>query len=146
MGPATACRYGPIVEVIVILNIFLMDRLQELYALDKVGLSDGHDKIDGVKIFPTLKASGQIGLRIYRGVISAAQGAKKTKAPLCHPIGDVQRFFDERLNVDIISKGVKPAGGKAALGHWIYPEKVDTIKRKVSPSVFHIQKDIDTPV
>lgn len=29
---------------------------------------------------------------------------------------------------------------------WIFPNKVDTVKRKVSPSVFHIQKDTNTPM
>jgi len=30
--------------------------------------------------------------------------------------------------------------------NWIFPEKVDTVKRKVSASVFHTLKDIDNPV
>jgi len=29
---------------------------------------------------------------------------------------------------------------------WIFPKKVDTVKRKVSPFVFHIHKDTNTPV
>ena len=29
---------------------------------------------------------------------------------------------------------------------WIFPKKVDTVKRKVSASVFHTLKDIDNPV
>ena len=29
---------------------------------------------------------------------------------------------------------------------WIFPKKVDTVKRKVSPSVFHIQPGKDTPM
>jgi len=105
------------VQVIVALIIFLMDGLQELYALDKVGLPGKHHQIDGVIVFPTLEASGQIGLRVYRGVKAAAQGAKKTKAALCHLTRDVQRFFDEGLNTDLISKGIKKAGGKAPIGH-----------------------------
>jgi len=85
--------------------------------LDKVGLPDGHDKIDSVKIFRTLEASGQIVLWVYRGVKAAAQGAKKTKAPFCHPTRDVQQFFDKHLNADLVSQGVELAGGKAPIGH-----------------------------
>jgi hypothetical protein len=29
---------------------------------------------------------------------------------------------------------------------WIFPKKVDTVKRKVLPSVFRTQRGIDTPV
>jgi hypothetical protein len=83
-----ACGYRFKVLVIVALIIFLMDGLQELYALDKVGLPVKHYQIDGVIIFLTPKASCQIGFWVYRSVIPAAQGAKKTKAPLCHPTGD----------------------------------------------------------
>ena len=121
MSIACGCRLK--VVVIVALIIFLMDGLQELYALDKVGLPGKHYQIDGVKVFLALKASGQIGLWVYRGVIPAAQGAKKTKTPLCHPTGDVQRFFDEALNTDLISKGIKLAGGKTAIGHVRLPDR-----------------------
>ena len=37
---------------------------------------------------------------------------------------------------------IKP---RSLLQVWIFPKKVDTVKRKVSPSAFHTQKDIDTP-
>ena len=50
-------------------DVFLKNRLQKLYALDKVGLSDQHHQIDGVKILFAGKTSGQIGLWIYGGVI-----------------------------------------------------------------------------
>jgi len=55
-------------------RIFFFFLLQKLYALNKVGLSDYHHQIDGVKIFLTTKASGQIGFWVYRGVKRVAQG------------------------------------------------------------------------
>jgi hypothetical protein len=124
LGLAIACGYRLKVEVIVALIIFLMDGLQELYAMNKIGLSDNHHQIDGVKIFLTAKASGQIGLWVYRGIISVAQGTKKTKAAPCHPTGNVQRFFDKHLNADLVAQGVKLAGGKAAFGHVSSPGRV----------------------
>lgn len=83
-----ACGYRFKVLLMVALIIFLMDGLQELYALDKVDLPVKHYQIDGVIVFLTLKASGQIGFWVYRRVIPTAQGAKETKAPLCHSTGD----------------------------------------------------------
>ena len=112
-----ACGYRFKVLVIVALIIFLMDGLQELYALDKVGLPGKHHQIDGVIVFPTPEASGQIGFRIYGGIKTAADRAKKTKRPLCHPARDAQGFFDEHPNVDLVSQGVKLSGGKAPMGH-----------------------------
>jgi len=35
---------------------------------------------------------------------------------------------------------------KLIVKHWIFPKKVDTVKRKVSGSVFHIQPGKDTQV
>jgi hypothetical protein len=100
-----------------------MDGLQELYALDKVGLPGKHHQIDGVIVFPTPEASGQIGFRIYGGIKTVAEGAKKTKAPFCQSTRDVQRFFDKHLNVDLVSKGVKLTGGKAPMGHVRSPDR-----------------------
>jgi hypothetical protein len=108
--------------VILVLIIFLMDGLQELYALDKVDLPVKHHQIDGIIIFLTLKASGQIGFRIYGGIKPVAEGTKKTKAPLCHPTRDMH-FFDEHPNVDLISKGIKPTGRKAPMGHVRLPDQ-----------------------
>ena len=34
---------------------------------------------------------------------------------------------------------------KTGLEYWIFPEKVDTVKRNVSHSVFHTQQDKDSP-
>jgi hypothetical protein len=104
--------------------IFLMDGLQKFYALNKASLSDEHNQIDGVKIFLTAKASGQIGLWIYRGVKGVAQRAKKTKAALGYPTRDTQSFFDQLLNVDLIAQGIKLAGRKTAIGHVRLPDRV----------------------
>jgi len=38
------------------------------------------------------------------------------------------------------------SGNVSAEWMWIFPKKVDTVKRKVPPSVFHTQKGLDTPV
>ena len=108
--------------VIVALIIFLMDGLQEFYAVNKIGLPDNHHQIDGVKIFLTAKASGQVGLWVDRSVKLVAQGTKKTKAAFCHPARDVQGFFDKFLNVDLVSHGIKLAGGKAAFAHVSSPD------------------------
>jgi len=96
---------------------FLVDGSQEPHAIDKIGLSDGHYKIDGVKVFLTPEASGQIGFWINRGIKPVAQGTKKTKAPIGHPTRDSQRFFDKCLNVDLITQSVKQAGRKASICH-----------------------------
>jgi hypothetical protein len=91
--------------------------------LDKVGLPDQHHQIDGVKIFFTGKTSGKIGLWVYGGVKPVTQGTQETKAAFCHPTRDTQCFFDEHLNVDLISKGVKLAVGKAPIGHIRLPDR-----------------------
>ena len=109
---------------VVVLVILLMDGLQELYAVDEVSLSDQHHQIDGVKIFLAAKASGQIGLWVYRGIIPVAQGTKKTKTAFGHPRRDAQRLFNQELDVNIIAQGVKLAGGKAAFGHVRLPDRV----------------------
>ena len=93
-----------------------MDGLQELDTVNEFGLSGKHHKIDGIEVF-AVKTSGQIGFRIYGGIKTAAQGAKKTKTPLCHPTRDAQGFFDEHPNVDRVSQDVKLSGGKAPMGH-----------------------------
>ena len=103
--------------------IFLIDGLQKFYTTDKVGLSGKHHQVDGVKIFLAAKAPGKIGFRIYRGIKPVAQGTKKTKAAFCQPAGNPQRFFDEYLNIDLISKGIKLAGGKIAIGHLRLPDR-----------------------
>lgn len=53
-------------------GFFLMDGLQKLYTVNKLGISYQHHQIDGVKILFTLKASGQVGLWVYRGVKAVA--------------------------------------------------------------------------
>ena len=98
-------------------GLFLMDGLQELDTVDEFGLSGKHHQIDGVKVFAAVKASGQIGFRIYGGIKSVADRAKKTKTPLCHPARDMQGFFDEHPNLDLVSKDIKLAGRKALMGH-----------------------------
>jgi hypothetical protein len=55
-----------------------MDGLQELDTVDKFGLSGKHHQIDGVIVFLTPEAPGQIGFRIYGSIKPATQGAKKT--------------------------------------------------------------------
>ena len=102
--------------------LFLMDGLQKFCAADKVGLSDQHHQIDGVKVFLATKTSGQIGLWVHSGVKPVAQRATKTKATFCHPTRNVQRFFDQHLNVDLIAQGVKLTGGKTAIGHVRLPQ------------------------
>jgi len=92
--------------------------------LNKVGLSDQHHQVDRVKIFLTTKTSGQIGLWVYRGIKLVAQGTKKTKASLGHSARDTQRFFDQHLNVNIITQGIKLLAGKAQIGHVKLPDRV----------------------
>ena len=53
-------------------GFFLMDGLQEFHTVNKLGISYQHHQIDGVKILLTLKASGQVGLWVYRGVKAVA--------------------------------------------------------------------------
>jgi hypothetical protein len=100
-----------------------MDGLQKLCAPDKVGLSDQHHQIDGVIIFLTAKTPGQVGLWVYRGVKTVAQGTQKTKAAFYHPARDTQCFFDEHLNIDLIAQSIKLAGGKTAIGHVRLPDR-----------------------
>jgi hypothetical protein len=107
----------------VFITIFLMDGLQELYAMDKIGLFDSHYQINGVKVFLTPEASGQIGFWIYRGIKLAAQGTKKTKAPICHSTRYAQRFFDKCLNADFIAQSIKQVGGKAPICHIRIPDQ-----------------------
>ena len=117
-----AAEYCAGVIWIVIDRAFLSNGLQEPHTINKVHLPDNHHQIDGVKMFLTVKASGQIGLWVYRGIKLVAQGAKKTKAALCHPARDVQGFFDKPLNVNLVSHGIKLAGGKAAFSHLSSPD------------------------
>lgn len=85
--------------------------------MDKIGLSDQHHQIDGVKILFAGKTSGQIGLWIHGGVKPLAQGAHKTKAALGHPTWDTQRFFDQHLHIDLIAQGIKRAFRKTVTRH-----------------------------
>ena len=43
-------------------------------------------------------------------------------------------------------KGMRKLGVPTVVDRWIFPQKVDTVKRKVSPSVFHTQKGTNNPV
>ena len=101
---------------------FLMDGLQKFCAADKVGLSDQHHQIDGVKVSLATKTSGQIGLWVHSGVKPVAQRA--TKATFCHPTRDAQGFFDQHLNVDLIAQDIKLAGRKTTIGHVRLPDQV----------------------
>ena len=51
----------------------------------------------------------------------------------------------ERGQIDIREAFIDGCFAPAKKG-WIFPKKVDTVKRKVSASVFHIQKDTNTPM
>jgi hypothetical protein len=101
-----------------------MNGLQKSHAVNKVGLSDQHHQIDGVKIFLTPKTSGQIGLWVYGGVKPMAQGAPKAKTALGHPRWDRQRFFDQPLNVNPIAQGIKLVAGKTPFCHVMLPDRV----------------------
>jgi hypothetical protein len=85
--------------------------------MDKIGLSDQHHQIDGVKILFAGKTSGQISLWIHGGVKPLAQGAHKTKAALDHPTWDTQGFLDQHPNIDLIAHGIKLAFRKTVTGH-----------------------------
>lgn len=85
--------------------------------MDKIGLSDQHHQIDGVKILFAGKTSGQIGLWIHGGVQPLAQGTHKTKAALGHPTWDTQSFLDQHANIDLIAQGIKLAFTKTVTGH-----------------------------
>lgn len=98
-------------------GLFLMNVLQELDTVNKFGLSGKHHQVDGVIVFLTLEASGQIGFRIYGGIKTVADRAKKTKTPLCHPARDAQGFFDEHPNADLVTQAVKLTGRKALVRH-----------------------------
>ena len=91
--------------------------------MNKIGLSDQHHQIDGVKVFFTAKTSGKIGLWVYGGVKPVAQWTQKTKAALGHPARDTQGFLDQHLNVDLIAQGIKLAAGKTAISHVMLPDR-----------------------
>ena len=91
--------------------------------MDKVGLPDQHNQIDGVKVFFTAKTSGKIGLWVYGGVKPVAQGTQKTKAALGHSTRNTQGFFDQHLNVDLIAQGIKLAAGNTVLSHVMLPDR-----------------------
>jgi len=85
--------------------------------MDKIGLSDQHHQIDGVKILLTGKASGQIRLWIYGGVKPLTQGTHKTKAALGHSTWDTQGVLDQRPNIDLIAQGIKHTFRKTMTCH-----------------------------
>jgi hypothetical protein len=87
-------------------------------------LSDQHHQIDGVKVFLTTKTSGQVGLGVHGRVKAIAQRTAKTKTAFCHGTRDSQRFFDEHFNVNLVSHGIKLAGGKTPIGHVSLPDRV----------------------
>lgn len=92
--------------------------------MNKIGLSDQHHEIDGVKILFTGKTSGQIGLWIHGGVKPFAQGAHKTKAALGHPTWDTQSFLDQHSNIDLIANGIKLTFRKTVICHATRPEAI----------------------
>lgn len=85
--------------------------------MNKIGLSDQHHQIDGVKILFTGKTSAQIGLWIHGGVKPLAQRTHKTKAALGYPTWDTQGFLDQHPNIGLIAQGIKLAFRKTVTCH-----------------------------
>jgi hypothetical protein len=59
---------------------------------------DRHDQINGVEIFFTPEAPGQIGVRINRCLKFVADGAQKTKKTVPDFRGDLQLIPDQHIH------------------------------------------------
>ena len=53
--------------------------LEKFHGLDEATLSRGHDQVDGVEVFLTIKAACQIGFRMGGGVEAVAGWTLKAK-------------------------------------------------------------------
>lgn len=67
---------------------------QELNALDKIGASYQHAKINGVEVLCAVETSCKIGFGFNCGMAAGAQGAVEPEDPMKRFRGDGQKGFD----------------------------------------------------
>lgn len=77
--------------------------LEELDALNEVQAFVDHHQVNGVEVFLTAEASGEIGFGLCCGLEFGAQGAEEAKDSLDDFCGDVEDGFDEETDGDVVS-------------------------------------------
>jgi hypothetical protein len=82
----------------------VLEAVDQFNCLPEVAGSDGHDDVDGIEVFLTAEASGQIGLGVGGGLKLGAQGTEKAEVSLRDFAGDAQKIGDDPGDGDLISK------------------------------------------
>jgi hypothetical protein len=81
-------------------------------AFDKISVLTQHHQIDGIEVFLTPKASGQVGFLHGGGLKFATKRTKKAQMSLALLAGDQQFFGDKHIDRYEISQLIKLLGGK----------------------------------
>jgi beta-glucosidase/6-phospho-beta-glucosidase/beta-galactosidase len=102
----------------------VMEFFQKADTVHKTNLPDNHHQVNGVKVFRTIKTTGQVGFVINIGIKLPAQGTQKTKTPLAALAGDIQNIFDQHIYGDIVSKCKELASGEVFCCHIRPPDPV----------------------
>lgn len=100
----------------------VMEFFQKADTVDKIRLPDSHHQIDGIKVFFTVKTTGQVGFTINAGIKLPAQGTQKRKTLLAAFAGDIQNFPDQHIYSDIVSKCKQQASGELFVCHVSQPD------------------------
>jgi hypothetical protein len=84
--------------------------------LDERGIFACHDHIDGVEVFFTAKAPGQIVFWICGCLKLAAKGTKESELAVTNFGGHVQPIFDQDMDGDVIAQLKQLVLGKSFHG------------------------------
>jgi hypothetical protein len=92
---------------------------EEVDTGDKIQVLHQHGKIDGVEVFFTGKATGQIGFRFYRRIKFVAYRTTEPEPTIGGSGGDVEHARDQPINRDLVSQPIKFLPGDS--GHIMPP-------------------------
>jgi hypothetical protein len=81
-----------------------VETFDQVNGLTEVAAFDCHDHVDGVEVFLTPKAPGQIRFGVGGGLELRAQGTQKAEVSLRDFAGDAQKIRDDPGDGDLISK------------------------------------------
>jgi hypothetical protein len=69
-----------------------LEIIDQINGVTEVAALDGHDHVDGVEIFLTTEAPGQVGFWVGGGVEFRAQRTQKTEIALRDLAGDTKKI------------------------------------------------------
>jgi hypothetical protein len=85
-------------------KLAVLDAIDQLNGLPEVAGFDGHDHVDGIEVFLTPEAAGEVGFWVCGGLELRAQGTQKAEVAVRDFAGDAQKVRDKPGDGDLVSK------------------------------------------